>query len=198
MTDVNQNTNPGQQVGATEQPPTENNQSNQANGQQPSLDLGAITKAIESATAKKEAAILKDYFSKQGLDEEGIKQAVSEYKAKKASENPDPIALTSELEEVRKELASQRLESKATLIALKLGVGLEQAPYLLKMADLGKLADPTDESITTEINKVIEAVPGLKKDVDQGSGFQKVGADSNARSAQTDQDALKKAFGIKN
>lgn len=195
MTDVNQHTNSSQQGISTGQSVAEVTQGSTS---QANLDLGSIAKAIETATAKKETAILKDYFSKQGLDEEGVRQAIVDYKAKKAAEMPDPNALTIELNQVRKDLANQKLESKATLIALKLGVGIDQAPYLLKMADLGQLTDPTEETITQELNKVLEAVPGLKKDVNQGSGFQKVGADSNAGSAQTDQDALKKAFGIKN
>lgn len=187
MTDINQNTNPGEQKDvATGQQTQENTQP----------DLSVITKAIETATSKKETAILKDFFSKQGLDEAGVQQAINDYKAKQEANKPNPDAINQELEQTKKVLAKTQLENRATLSALKLGVDINTVPYLLKMVDL-KNVESTDEEIIEELNKILEVIPGLKKTQEQNSGFQKIGADSNQGNNTADQDALMAAFGVK-
>ncbi|MGI5906519.1 MAG: hypothetical protein ACOX85_09740, partial [Candidatus Pararuminococcus gallinarum] len=82
---------------------------------------------------------------------------------------------------------------------VSLGIDAKTVPYVLKMADLGKVRGEdgkiNEESLKNAISKVLEDVPALKPQAQQASGFQIGASGGNQQTTATD-DALKKAFGL--
>ena len=74
-------------------------------------------------------------------------------------------------------------------------------PYVLKLADLGSVVGQdgkiNEETLQTSLNKVLEDVPALKPQPGGSGGFVRVGAgDGNQNQNTTNEDALKKMFGL--
>lgn len=82
---------------------------------------------IASARAQKaERTALADYFRKQGMTEEQVTEAISDFKAKQKAAAPDIAALTKERDELQAKLAAQENEK----LLRKLGVREEDLDYV--------------------------------------------------------------------
>lgn len=154
-------------------------------GKAPEIDYGKIEAMINKGVQQKESAILKSYFEQQGMTEEEIKNAVSEYKANKtksANEQKNAYAdMQKENEQLKAQILQSNINSKAFDIGLDMGVDKNAVAYLIKMADLSKVVDEkneiSEEAIKNAFEQVLKDVPALKASTNSNEGF-KVGADS--------------------
>ena len=174
---VNNNSNPNNAQNTTGQ---NNNQASNT------IDYNKIQEMIDGRHAKTEDSILKSYFEKQGLSKDEMESAINTFKTQKANQaNAQNKELTDTQASLQKtQLENQRLkiEKKAFEFVDDLNVDNKTMPYLLKMADLSKCADKDgnvlEDTLKTALQKVIDDVPGLKKQV-QGTVGITVGADTN-------------------
>lgn len=162
------------------------------NGQSaPGVDYDKIQSMLDTATAKKENAVLKSYFQQQGLTEEEISRAISDFKETKqkqsAQQASDSNELRQKVADAEKLAKTAQVELEATRIAMTLGVDAKTMPYLLKMADFdtawekdGKLSA---ENVKAALEKVLKDVPALKPDKAEQAGFQ-IGAGRNGGSRE--------------
>lgn len=167
---------------------------------QAAFDYDKLAQLITGRTSAAEDAALKGYFKQQGLSQQEAEQAMAAFKAEKQKNQPDVGAMQQELTQAK--LAAQQADIKtaATLAAVGLGIDPKTVPYILKMADLssamgtdGKL---NEENVKNAINKVLEDVPALKPSNAGNAGFVQVGAGGANSQQQSNEDALKKAFGL--
>ena len=174
---VNNNSNPNNAQNTTGQ---NNNQASNT------IDYNKIQEMIDGRNAKTEDSILKSYFEKQGLSKDEMESAINTFKTQKANQaNAQNKELTDTQASLQKtQLENQRLkiEKKAFEFVDDLNVDNKTMPYLLKMANLSKCADKDgnvlEDTLKTALQKVIDDVPGLKKQV-QGTVGITVGADTN-------------------
>lgn len=175
-------------------------QTGQQQNQTGGIDYDKIQSMLDTATAKKENAVLKSYFQQQGMTEEEAKQAMETFKANKQSQQPDVTAIQTQLQQAQASASQAEIEKLATIEAIGLGIDVKTLPYVLKMADLSNVKGTdgkvNQETLKNALNKVLEDVPALKP-VNQGNaGFQIGGAGGNNNNQTSDDDALKKAFGL--
>ena len=153
--------------------------------QAPEIDYGKIEAMINKGSQQKENAILKSYFEQQGMTEEEVKTAVSEYRAnkqKQADEQKNAYAnMQAENEKLKAQILQNNINAKATDIGLDMGVDKNAVAYLIKMADLSKAVNEkneiSEEAIKNAFEEVLKNVPALKASTNSNNGF-KVGADS--------------------
>ena len=130
--------------------------------------------------------MLKDYFQKQGLSQEEVETAISDYKTTKANQAK---AQNKELSDIQEALKQERLKNQKLLVEQKaygfiddLNIDNKTMPYVLKMADLSTCVDKdgkvSDEAVKSALEKVITDIPGLKKQTQGVTGIT-VGADTN-------------------
>ena len=175
-------------------------QAGQQNQQTVGVDYDKIQQMLDTATAKKENAVLKSYFQQQGMTEDEAKQAMETFKANKQQNQPDVAAIQTQLQQAQALASQAEIEKQATIEAIGLGIDVKTLPYVLKLADLssvkGEDGKLNQEALKNALNKVLEDVPALKP-VNQGNvGFQIGGTGGNNNNNQTSDDALKKAFGL--
>ena len=178
---VNNNSNPNAQN-------TTGQQTNQ-NANQPSagaIDYAKIQEMIDGRNAKTEDSILKSYFQKQGLSAEEMESAITTFKAQRESQANQQ---NRELSDAQNSLKTEQLKNQKLQISLKaygfvdeLNIDNKTMPYLLKMADFSNCVDKdgkvNDDSLKQALQKVIDDVPGLKKQVQNSVGIS-VGANNN-------------------
>lgn len=161
------------------------------------IDYSKIQQMLDGALAANEDAALKAYFKEQGLSQQEAEQAMAAFKQQKAANQPDVAAMQSQLEQAQAAARQAQIQSAAAMVAVSLGLDAKTIPYVLKMADLGKAADKdgkiNEETIKTELNKVLEAVPALKPQPAGSSGFVKIGAADPGQQGQ----GSSKAFTLK-
>lgn len=151
----------------------------------PEIDYNKIEAMINKGVQQKESAILKSYFEQQGMTEDEVKNAVSQYKAnrtKTADEQKNAYAdMQKENEQLKAQILQSNINSKAFDIGLDMGVDKNAVAYLIKMADLSKVVDEkseiSEEAIKNAFEQVLKDVPALKASTNSNEGF-KVGADS--------------------
>ena len=151
----------------------------------PEIDYGKIEAMTNKGNQQKENAILRSYFEQQGMTEEEVKTAVSEYRAnkqKQADEQKNAYAnMQAENEQLKAQILQSNINAKATDIGLDMGVDKNAVCYLIKMADLSKAVNEkneiSEEEIKNAFEEVLKNVPALKASVNSNTGF-KVGADS--------------------
>lgn len=164
------------------------------------VDYAKIQQMLDGTLQAKEDTALKAYFKQQGLSEEEMKQAIAGFKQQKAASQPDVNALQTQAAQAQAMAQQAMLEKEATLTAISLGLDAKTIPYVLKMADLrqvtGQDGKINDESLKNAINKVLEDVPALKPQAAGTTGFIQVGASGGSGQQTTNDDALKKAFGL--
>ena len=189
----------------TQQQAAQQTQQQPQTGSAPAFDYDKLANILAGRQAANEESVLKGYFKQQGITGEEAAQAIAAFKAEKAKNTPDPTALQSQIASANAAALQAQMENKALLMAGELGVELKTMPYVLKMADLtqavvdGKV---DDEKLKASITKVLEDIPQLKATVTAGGdgkqnpGF-RVGADTGSTGAVTDEDQLKKIFGVK-
>lgn len=179
------------------------NQAGQQNGQQSAgIDYDKIQAMLDTATAKKENAVLKSYFQQQGLSEDEVNQAIATFKQSKQQQTEQQQNNNAQLQNevaAAKEAAEQaQIELAATKVAMTLGIDAKTLPYVLKMADFSKAKGTdgkiSDDNIKASLEQVLKDVPALKPSKENNAGFQ-IGAPGNSNQ-QTNEDALKRAFGL--
>ena len=88
-----------------------NQQSNDGNN---GIDYDKIQNMINKGVSQKENAILKSYFSQQGMTEEEIKSAINDWKAKKQSSAQEQKDNFEKLQASQKEL-QEKLNKESTM-----------------------------------------------------------------------------------
>lgn len=173
-------------------------QGSQTGNQQ--IDYAKIQQMLEGTLAAKEDTALKAYFKQQGLSQEEAEQAMATFKAERAKNQPDVNAIQEQLINAQSEAQKSKVESAAILEAVGMGLDAKTIPYVLKMADLsqavGQDGKINNETIKNALNKVIEDVPQLKPQPSNGAGFRQVGGPSGGGQNQTNDEELKRAFGL--
>lgn len=166
----------------------------------PQIDYNKIQTMLEGTLAAKEDTALKAYFKQQGLSEDEMKQAIAAFKSQKASQQPDVNALQTQAAQAQAAAQQAQVQAAATMAAVGLGIDAKTIPYVLKMADLSQVMGQdgkiNDEAMKTALNKVLEDVPALKPQASGTAGFVQVGAPGGTGQQTTNDDALKKAFGL--
>lgn len=178
-------------------------QGGQNNQQTAGVDYDRLQEMINTATAKKENAVIKDYFMQQGLSENELHQAITAFKQSKeqqanAQQNAN-ASLQNEVAAAQKDAEQARIELAATQVAITLGIEAKTVPYVLKMADFSK-AKGTDGKISEDnvkaaLEQVLKDVPALKPAKDSNGGFQ-IGGPGGGNANQANEEALKRAFGL--
>lgn len=190
-------------AGQQSQQPPANQPAQQQNNQptQQSIDYAKIQQMLDGTLAAKEDTALKAYFKQQGLSQEEAEQAMSAFKAEKAKNQPDVNAIQTQLAQAQEQMQKSKVENAAILEAVGMGLDAKTIPYVLKMADLSMAAGQdgkiNNETIRNALNKVIEDVPQLKPQHQNGTGFRQVGGTGGGSGQnQTDEEKLKRAFGL--
>lgn len=164
------------------------------------VDYAKIQQMLDGTLAAKEDTVLKAYFKQQGLSQQEAEQAISAFKAEKAKNQPDMNAVQTQLAQAQSQVQQSQIENAAILEAVSMGLDAKTIPYILKMADFSQAAGQdgkiNKETIKNALNKVIEDVPQLKPQAQDGAGFRQVGGSSGGNGRQPDDEALKRAFGL--
>lgn len=169
------------QAGQNQQNAGQQQNSNQQGGQQSTgIDYDKIQSMLDNATAKKENAVLKSYFQQQGLSEDEISQAIATFKQNKqqqASEQQNAnVNLQNEVVAAQKAAEQAQIELTATKVAMTLGIDAKTLPYVLKMADFGKIKDNdgkiSEDNVKTALEQILKDVPALKPAKENNTGFQ--------------------------
>lgn len=164
----------------------QNNNANQPNNNSNAIDYNKIQEMIDGRNAKTEDSVLKSYFQKQGLSEEEMESAINAFKTQKANQanaqNKELSDAQASLQKIQLENQRLKIEKKAYDFVEDLNIDNKTMPYLLKMADLSNCTDKDgnvlEDTLKNALQKVIDDVPGLKKQV-QGNVGITVGADTN-------------------
>lgn len=164
----------------------QNNNANQPNNNSNGIDYNKIQEIIEGRNAKTEDSVLKAYFQKQGLSPEEMESAINAFKTQKANQanaqNKELTDTQASLQKVQLENQRLKIEKKAYDFVDDLNIDNKTMPYLLKMADfnncIGKDGNVLEDTLKAALQKVVDDVPGLKKQV-QGVVGITVGADTN-------------------
>lgn len=164
----------------------QNNNANQPNNNSNGINYNKIQEIIEGRNAKTEDSVLKAYFQKQGLSPEEMESAINAFKTQKANQanaqNKELTDTQASLQKVQLENQRLKIEKKAYDFVDDLNVDNKTMPYLLKMADfnncIGKDGNVLEDTLKAALQKVVDDVPGLKKQV-QGVVGITVGADTN-------------------
>lgn len=86
------------------------------------IDYDKIQQMLDTATSKKENAVLKSYFQQQGLSEEEISQAIATFKENKAQQTAqqqnDTAQLQNQVAAANQEAEKVRIELAATQVAM--------------------------------------------------------------------------------
>ena len=177
-----------------------NQQSNDGNNV---IDYDKIQNMINKGVQQKENAILKSYFSQQGMTEEEIKSAINDWKSKKqssAQEQKDNLEkLKSSQKELQEKLNKELLNKQAFNDCLDLGVDRNTIPYVIKSADFTEAIDEKGEIKADKVREIIEKVltdvPAFKSNRNEDKGF-KIGVGAETEEATEQENALRKAFGL--
>lgn len=167
-------------------------QGGQNNQHAAGIDYDKIQSMLDTATAKKENAVLKSYFQQQGLSEEEVSQAIATFKQNKQQQVEQQqnanANLQNEVTTAQKDAEQARIELAATQVAMTLGINAKTVQYVLKMADFSK-AKGTDGKISEDnvkaaIEQVLKDVPALKPSTENNAGFQ-IGAGQQTNGQQS-------------
>ena len=165
------------------------------------FDYEKLAGLIAGKTSVTEDTVLKSYFKQQGLSQEEMVQAIQAFKAQKAANQPDVGALQTQAAQAQAAAQKAQLENAAIMAAVGLGVDAKTIPYLIKMTDFGQAVGQdgkiNEETVSNDLKTTLEDVPGLKPAQNGQGGFVQMGASGTGNQTQTDDAALKAAFGIK-
>lgn len=181
-------------AGGTE--PPAGGQQNQA----PQFDYEKLASIISGKQSVTEDTVLRNYFKQQGLSEDEAKQAISAFKQKKAAEQPDVGAMQTQLSQAQAEIRNAHIQNAATMEAISIGLDSKTIPYVLKLADFSKAVGQdgkiNNEEVKNAINQVLEDVPALKNQSQQGTGF-RFGSSGGGTAPSAVDEELDKIFGVK-
>ena len=186
----------------------ENNGANNtgSNNTNTNIDYGKLEEIINKGINQKENSILKSYFSQQGLSEEEMKEAISNFKNSRKSEeeknNKEYETLTNNYANLQKQFNQERLNNAINLSLIKKGLTEEQIPFISKMVEVeGVLNDKSEinkEKLNENIENVFKAFPNLLNKKEDKPLIQ-IGTSSDSSQYDESSDALlRKAFGLSN
>lgn len=181
----NQNTNP----------PSGNEPSSNA----PTIDYDKLASIISGKQSATENTVLKSYFKQQGLSADEMQQAIATFKEQKKQNTPDFNKMQSDLDSANNARLIAEVNQVATLEVIKQGVDVSSVPYVLKLADFsGATTDGKidNDKLSEAVKKVLDEVPALKKQSNDGAGVKKIGGDGGNNN-NPDEDTLRGIFGIK-
>lgn len=184
----------------------QNQQNNNQQGSQVSsntpqaFDYEKLASIITGKQTATEDSVLRGYFKQQGLSKEEMEQAIASFKQQKAAQTPDVNAIQQQLAQSQAAVQQAEIEKEAMIQALTLGIDIKTVPYLLRMTDLSNAFNAEGkvdaEVIKNAINATLEAVPQLKPQAQQQTGFVQVGTNGNTQQQSNNDDVLKMAFGL--
>ena len=179
-----------------------NTTSAQTNAGNTGIDYGKIQAMIDKGTSQKENAILKSYFEQQGMSEDEVKSAISDWKVKKQSQaqaQADNLnKLQASYDTLKARLTEELISKQAFNDCLDLGVERSTIPHVIKCADFADALDDKGnvraDKVREAIEKVLADVPAFKGSAKDDKGFKiGVGGEQN----EVDQEnTLRRAFGL--
>lgn len=190
MADNNQNNVQQNPDGGTAQTNNQNNgqTSVQQAPQTPVIDYEKLSQIIAGKQSTTEDSVLKGYFKQQGLSKEEMDQAIAAFKEQKAASQPDVAQMQADIQNAQNTALHSQIENKALLMHSELGIALNTVPYVMKLADLSDVTTNgaiDDEKLKDALTKVLEDVPQLKIQQEQGTqGFHQIGASQNNNTNQ--------------
>lgn len=199
MADDNKGTQQNQEGGqqTNTQQGNDQQEGNQNSGGAVEIDYDKIAQIVLGKQNKTEDGVVKGILKQQGLSDSDLDAAIKMYKEHKAKNTPNVEQLNTTIAGLKKENRTTKLESLATLAAIKMGVETNTIPYLLKCIDFPNTEEIKTEDIDKAVKKVLDDVPQFKSSKEDGKGFKSFGGkDSGKGGNANEDDALKKAFGI--
>ena len=177
---------------------------NSANNTQTSgIDYEKIQSMIDKGVQQKENAILKSYFEQQGMSEDDVKSAISDWKSRKQTQAQAQTDSFNKLQESNKalqeRLTQELLNKQAFSDCLDLGIDKNTIPHVIKCADftdaINENGEVNAEKVRASVEQVLKDVPAFKSSANEKQGF-KVGISGEQDDVTEQENVLRKAFGL--
>ena len=177
---------------------------NSANNTQTSgIDYEKIQSMIDKGVQQKENAILKSYFEQQGMSEDDVKSAISDWKSRKQTQAQAQTDSFNKLQESNKalqeRLTQELLNKQAFSDCLDLGIDKNTIPHVIKCADftdaINEKGEVNAEKVRESVEQVLKDVPAFKSSANEKQGF-KVGISGEQDDVTEQENVLRKAFGL--
>ena len=173
------------------------------NTQTAGVDYDKIQAMIDKGTTQKENAILKSYFEQQGMSEDDVKTAISDWKSRKQTQAQAQTDSFNKLKESNKalqeRLTQELLNKQAFSDCLDLGIDKNTIPHVIKCADftdaINENGDVNAEKVRASVEQVLKDVPAFKSSANEKQGF-KVGISGEQDDVTEQENVLRKAFGL--
>ena len=173
------------------------------NTQTAGVDYDKIQAMIDKGTTQKENAILKSYFEQQGMSEDDVKTAISDWKSRKQTQAQAQTDSFNKLKEsykaLQERLTQELLNKQAFSDCLDLGIDKNTIPHVIKCADftdaINENGDVNAEKVRASVEQVLKDVPAFKSSANEKQGF-KVGISGEQDDVTEQENVLRKAFGL--
>ena len=167
------------------------------------VDYDKIQAMIDKGTTQKENAILKSYFEQQGMSEDDVKSAISDWKSRKQTQAQAQTDSFNKLQESNKalqeRLTQELLKKQAFSDCLDLGIDKNTIPHVIKCADftdaINEKGEVNAEKVRASVEQVLKDVPAFKSSASEKQGF-KVGISGEQDDVTEQENVLRKAFGL--
>ena len=167
------------------------------------VDYDKIQAMIDKGTTQKENAILKSYFEQQGMSEDDVKSAISDWKSRKQTQAQAQTDSFNKLQESNKalqeRLTQELLNKQAFSDCLDLGIDKNTIPHVIKCADftdaINENGEVNAEKVRASVEQVLKDVPAFKHSANEKQGF-KVGISGEQDDVTEQENVLRKAFGL--
>ena len=167
------------------------------------VDYDKIQAMIDKGTTQKENAILKSYFEQQGMSEDDVKSAISDWKSRKQTQAQAQTDSFNKLKESNKalqeRLTQELLNKQAFSDCLDLGIDKNTIPHVIKCADftdaINENGEVNAEKVRASVEQVLKDVPAFKSSANDKQGF-KVGISGEQDDVTEQENVLRKAFGL--
>ena len=167
------------------------------------VDYDKIQAMIDNGTTQKENAILKSYFEQQGMSEDDVKSAISDWKSRKQTQAQAQTDSFNKLQESNKalqeRLTQELLNKQAFSDCLDLGIDKNTIPHVIKCADftdaINENGEVNAEKVRASVEQVLKDVPAFKSSANEKQGF-KVGISGEQDDVTEQENVLRKAFGL--
>ena len=167
------------------------------------VDYDKIQAMIDKGTTQKENAILKSYFEQQGMSEDDVKSAISDWKSRKQTQAQAQTDSFNKLQESNKalqeRLTQELLNKQAFSDCLDLGIDKNTIPHVIKCADftdaINENGEVNAEKERASVEQVLKDVPAFKSSANEKQGF-KVGISGEQDDVTEQENVLRKAFGL--
>ena len=167
------------------------------------VDYDKIQAMIDKGTTQKENAILKSYFEQQGMSEDDVKSAISDWKSRKQTQAQAQADSFNKLQESNKalqeRLTQELLNKQAFNDCLDLGIDKNTIPHVIKCADftdaINEKGEVNAEKVRASVEQVLKDVPAFKSSANEKQGF-KVGISGEQDDVTEQENVLRKAFGL--